>query len=290
MTGWASRVSGLALLAALPIALVGTATAEPLDSPSSEIRPPHRADPAPTGQTPPSTPAQPADGEDQTPPEASAETDSGKARDTDEEADKTPDKDAPIPAHQALRETDFDFSACQLAFYLLGGKAEPAPAVSDDSNRDCGIDRPLMVHEVLPGVTLNGTPLMRCRTAYALARWMRDFVQPAATRLPGAPRVTALEPGSTYQCRGMIGSGSDAISEHALGNAFDIAAFDFDDGSHLEVAPLDDGSAQQAFLAAVRGAACMDFATVLGPGSNAAHEDHLHLDIKARRNGYRVCE
>ncbi|MEG4644742.1 extensin family protein [Paracoccus sp. APAP_BH8] len=28
----------------------------------------------------------------------------------------------------------------------------------------------------------------------------------------------------------------------------------------------------------------------LGPGANAAHVDHLHLDIKARRGGFRLCQ
>ena len=42
--------------------------------------------------------------------------------------------------------------------------------------------------------------------------------------------------------------------------------------------------------AAIRGAACLYFTTVLGPGSNAAHDDHLHLDVKARNGGYRICE
>jgi hypothetical protein len=46
----------------------------------------------------------------------------------------------------------------------------------------------------------------------------------------------------------------------------------------------------EAFQDAVRGAACMDFSTVLGPGSNASHADHLHLDIIARTSGYRLCE
>ncbi|MEO6301119.1 MAG: extensin family protein, partial [Paracoccaceae bacterium] len=32
------------------------------------------------------------------------------------------------------------------------------------------------------------------------------------------------------------------------------------------------------------------FSTVLGPGSNTSHDDHLHLDIMARDNGFRLCE
>ena len=143
---------------------------------------------------------------------------------------------------------------------------------------------------ILPGVMLTGTPVMRCETARALAVWMRDFVQPAARRLPGAPRVAALEPGTTYDCRPRVGNAEARLSEHAFGNAYDIAAFAFDDGSRIVVGETEEGSPQAAFLGAVRWVACMDFGTVLGPGSNAAHEDHLHLDVKRRKGGYRVCE
>ncbi|WP_241963331.1 extensin family protein [Paracoccus suum] len=200
-----------------------------------------------------------------------------------------PAEPAGPPAHSLLREDDFAYSACQLALAGLGTVYTEAPPVTGEQ-RDCGIDRPLQVTEILPGVTLEGGPLMRCDTARALAWWMRDFVQPAARRLPGAPQVTSMALGSTYECRGTVGATTSGLSEHALGNAIDIASFTFDDKAVLPVAATDEGSASQAFLAAVRWVACMDFATVLGPGSNAAHANHLHLDVKKRRGGYRVCE
>jgi hypothetical protein len=34
--------------------------------------------------------------------------------------------------------------------------------------------------------------------------------------------------------------------------------------------------------------ACKAFGTVLGPAANAAHRDHLHFDMKKRRQGF--CE
>lgn len=193
------------------------------------------------------------------------------------------------PAHSLLREDDFAFEACRLELQRLGTVYTVEPAVTGEQ-RDCGIDRPVKVTAILPGVTLEGGADMRCDTARALAWWMRDFVTPAAARLPGAPLPVSLALGSTYQCRATVGTSSAKLSEHALGNAIDIAQFTFDDGSVLPVSSTEVGSAGQAFLLAVRWAACMDFATVLGPGSNAAHDNHLHLDVKARRGGYRVCE
>jgi hypothetical protein len=36
--------------------------------------------------------------------------------------------------------------------------------------------------------------------------------------------------------------------------------------------------------------ACGRFPTVLGPGSDWYHEDHIHLDLMERRNNYRICQ
>ncbi|MFZ0371675.1 MAG: extensin family protein, partial [Xanthobacteraceae bacterium] len=41
---------------------------------------------------------------------------------------------------------------------------------------------------------------------------------------------------------------------------------------------------------AVRASACARFATVLGPGSDGYHEEHVHLDLEPRRNNYKICE
>ena len=35
---------------------------------------------------------------------------------------------------------------------------------------------------------------------------------------------------------------------------------------------------------------CARFTTVLGPGSDWYHEDHIHLDLMERRNNYRICQ
>ena len=35
---------------------------------------------------------------------------------------------------------------------------------------------------------------------------------------------------------------------------------------------------------------CARFSTVLGPGSDGYHEDHIHLDLMERRNDYRICQ
>ena len=48
-------------------------------------------------------------------------------------------------------------------------------------------------------------------------------------------------------------------------------------------------SAAGAGIGAATAAPCLHFTTVLSPGSDAAHQNHLHLDVMERENGYRYC-
>ena len=125
----------------------------------------------------------------------------------------------------------------------------------------------------------------------ASAAWPESTARPLSVPARWRHRLAAIEPGTGYACRPTIGNGGENLSEHAYGNALDIAAFRFQDGSRIEIAPRrDSGDLTEAFQRALRGAACLHFTTVLGPGTNAAHAHHLHLDIKARRNGWRLCQ
>lgn len=197
------------------------------------------------------------------------------------------------PRWFALRETDQEYAACTLALSFLGTVYTEEPAVTDPDDPDCGIARPIRVERILPDLTLEGGAVMRCDTARALGFWARDFVRPAAMMLPGAPRVTGLQLGTTYDCRPRVGTGADQpkLSEHALGNAIDIAGFVPEGADPLIVQPRgDSGDLAEAFQRTVRAAGCLFFTTVLGPGSNDAHDDHLHLDVAARRGDWRLCQ
>ena len=48
-------------------------------------------------------------------------------------------------------------------------------------------------------------------------------------------RVVEIRQISAYSCRGMNGNSHAHISEHAFGNALDIAAFTLADGRHITV-------------------------------------------------------
>jgi hypothetical protein len=137
--------------------------------------------------------------------------------------------------------------------------------------------------EIKPAATL------ACPMVSALDRWIIDSVQPAAQRWFRQP-VVEIRQISAYSCRGMNGQAGARISEHAFGNALDIASFTLADGRRITVKDGWRGSPeQQGFLRDVQGAACEQFNTVLAPGSNRFHYDHFHFDLMRRGSGHRIC-
>ena len=139
-------------------------------------------------------------------------------------------------------------------------------------------------------VTLKPTATLACPIVSALDRWISDSVQPAAQRWFGA-RVVEIKQISAYSCRGMNGNPNAHISEHAFGNALDIAAFTLSDGRRISVKDGWHGlPEEQGFLRDVQGAACQQFNTVLAPGSNQYHYDHIHVDLMRRASRRVICE
>ncbi|WP_375260872.1 extensin family protein [Palleronia sp.] len=194
------------------------------------------------------------------------------------------------PHWQSLRETPDAYSTCLAALRDYGTVFEEREPMTGQ-NPDCGIANPVEVTEILPGVALRPEAVMRCETARALASWVEGTVVPAAERVGILSPIAAINHGSTYVCRNRGGVASGKVSEHAYGNAVDVMGFRFEDDSSLAIEPrADAGTIEEAFQRASRGGACLDFTTVLGPGTNAAHANHLHLDIKQRNGGYRICQ
>jgi Extensin-like protein C-terminus len=139
-------------------------------------------------------------------------------------------------------------------------------------------------------VAVRPAATLACPIVSALDRWLADSVQPAATRWFGA-RVVEIKQISAYSCRGMNGNAGAHISEHAFGNALDIAVFTLADGRRITVKDGWRGlPEEQGFLRDVQAAACQQFSTVLAPGSNAYHYDHIHVDLMRRASRRVVCE
>ena len=89
----------------------------------------------------------------------------------------------------------------------------------------------------------------------------------------------------------MNGNPNAHISEHAFGNALDVAEFDLADGHKISVQYGWHGTPEeQGFLHDVQAAACDEFTTVLAPGANVYHYNHIHVDLMRHYNGRHICE
>src|SRR6201997_2527751 len=158
---------------------------------------------------------------------------------------------------------------------------EQSPRLGPGNGNAVGAVGPVAVR---PAATL------ACPIVSVLDHWLADSVQPAAPRWVGA-RGGEIKHISPHSCRGMNGNPNAHISEHAFGNALDIAAFTLADGRRISVKDGWHGMPEeQGFLRDVQGAACQQFNTVLAPGSNAYHYDHIHVDLMRRASRRLICE
>ena len=134
-------------------------------------------------------------------------------------------------------------------------------------------------------IDLKPAPVLRCMFAESVAAWLRDEVAPRVEKLGAALR--AVETYDSYECRGRNRVPGAKLSEHGKGNAVDLRSFILADG---RVVALTDVSVAKDFRDELRESACHRFTTVLGPGSDSAHESHIHVDLIERRGGYRMCQ
>jgi len=160
----------------------------------------------------------------------------------------------------------------------------------------CGLTKPFLVG-ALNGdrVQLDTVATLDCPMTAALDRWVAEVVQPVAQARFGQP-VVQIDTMGSYSCRGMNGQMGAKISEHAFGNALDIGGFRLADGRKITVVhDWTRGDEQtQAFLRDVHAGACSTFTTVLGPGANVFHYNHIHVDLAMHGNSStgprRICK
>ena len=126
---------------------------------------------------------------------------------------------------------------------------------------------------------------LRCDMAESFAAWLRDEAAPRL-RLLNSPLRTVVNEDS-YECRGRNRVASAKVSEHGKGNAIDVRGFILADKRRIV---LTDANEPKDLRETLRDSACRRFTTVLGPGSDAYHEQHIHLDVLERRAGYRICQ
>jgi hypothetical protein len=134
-------------------------------------------------------------------------------------------------------------------------------------------------------VTLKPAAILRCTMAAAVADWVRSDVVPLAAGL--GTSVSELDNFDSFECRGRNRVKGAKLSEHGLANALDVRGIKFTNGNTLS---LTDRTVSRETREKVLASVCARFTTVLGPGSDWYHEDHIHLDLAQRRNNYKLCQ
>src|SRR4029079_4552457 len=99
--------------------------------------------------------------------------------------------------------------------------------------------------------------------------------------------LRAVDSFDSFSCRGRNNVLGAQLSEHGKANALDVRSFKLVNST---VAQPTDPNIPKEFRDGMRKGACERFKTVLGPGSDGFHEDHIHLDLLERRNNYRICQ
>ena len=178
-------------------------------------------------------------------------------------------------------------SACRLA---LTEAIAIAPSIPDILGPgDCGgVDLVRLEAVVLPGgrqVAVKPAAILRCTMASEIAAWVRSDIAPLAESLGSV--IAGLDNFDSFECRGRNRVAGAVLSEHGHANALDVRSFNFADGRTIS---LTDRSVPRVLRESVLHSACARFSTVLGPGSDGYHEDHIHLDLTERHNDYRICQ
>jgi hypothetical protein len=134
-------------------------------------------------------------------------------------------------------------------------------------------------------VSVKPAAILRCAMASELADWIRTDIAPLAASLGST--ISDLDNFDSFECRGRNRIVGARLSEHGRANALDVRALKFANGRSIT---LTDRTVPREVRETVLHSVCARFSTVLGPGSDWYHEDHIHLDLMERRNNYRICQ
>jgi hypothetical protein len=248
----------------------------PADAPVIEPERPVAAKPAPAATdkvaeqaTPPLPKPRPADAP-VTEPEGPA------AAATDKPAEQASSPPAPPPP-----------SACRLA---LTDAIAIAPSIPDIKGPgECGAEDVVRLEAVvLPDkrrVSIKPAAILRCAMATEIANWIRTDVAPLAASLGTV--ISDLNNLDSFECRGRNGIAGAKMSEHGRANALDVHDLKLANGQSIS---FTDRTVPREVRETVLHSMCARFTTVLGPGSDGYHEDHIHLDLMERHNNYKICQ
>src|SRR5579863_10055070 len=168
---------------------------------------------------------------------------------------------------------------------LAGGRVqasayvEAMPAI--DGPGICGLNHPFKFSGLAEGTVSVESPVtIDCSMVPALEAWLADVVQPRAQARFGES-VVGLAAFGAYSCRSVDNMAGAQLSEHAFGNAIDISGFKLADGRQIVIVQdwKKTDNQESTFLHEAHAGACQYFTTVLGPGADVFHYNHIHLDL-----------
>jgi hypothetical protein len=151
-----------------------------------------------------------------------------------------------------------------------------------------GVDLVRLEAVVLPDrrqVSVKPAAILRCAMASAIAGWIRTDIAPLAAGVGSA--ISSLDNFDSFECRGRNRVAGAELSEHGRANALDVRALKLANGQSIS---LTDRTVPRELRESVLHSVCARFSTVLGPGSDGYHEDHIHLDLMERHNNYKICQ
>jgi hypothetical protein len=174
-------------------------------------------------------------------------------------------------------------SACRLRLTTDLAIAPSLPSPVDAG--ECAVDDLVRLEAIVLAdktrVAVTPPATMRCGFAEAIVQWVREDVAPAVRSLDAA--LKSIDNYASYDCRGRNRVVGAKLSEHGKANALDVRSFRLVNG---KLVGLTDPHIAKDFREALKKATCARFSTVLGPGSDGYHEDHVHVDLMVRRPGY----
>jgi len=206
-----------------------------------------------------------------------------------------PNGQAPPPSSSAappLAPQPADAATCLAELKANHVEAEIVPSPSAPL-ADCVIAEPVRLSSIGlangAAVDMPDHPILDCAFALDFTEFARDLMAPLATAMLGSG-IVGLATGG-YSCRSPIRLPSGNPNPHAKGIAIDLSAITLADRRRIAIGHEAD-STEALFSRTMRQAACGWFTTVLGPGTDAAHAEHFHLDTlrHGASDNYRICE
>ena len=193
----------------------------------------------------------------------------------------------PEPPAEASAEEPAPPSACRLRLTAELAVAPSLPALVGPG--ECSVEDVVRLEAVWLAdktrVAVAPPAILRCNFAEAIVHWVREDLAPAV-RAFGGP-LKSVDNYAAYDCRGRNRIIGAKLSEHGKANALDVRSVKLASGSVIE---LTDPTVDKDFRERVRKSTCARFTTVLGPGSDGYHENHIHVDLAERAGGHRMCQ